>query len=345
LDWAFHSSQDPQQDLERALELAQKAIALDDSQPNAHQLLSWIYMRKQQPEQGLAEAERAIALDPNYAEGYVVLADALSHGGRPEEAIGWAEKALRLNPRYPASYSWILGQAYRLAGRVEEAIAAQKQAFIRDPNFQFAYIELAWSYVFAWGWQLSQDPRTLEQAFAAAQQVIALNDLNPWAHTALSMVYLWQQQYEQALTEAERAITLDPNVADGYVVLAEVLNAVGKPEEAIGRVEEARRVGLADPHWYLHQLGYAYCLTRRPEEAVAVLRQFLTHYPNILGAHLTLAAVYSELGKEVEARAEAAEVLRLNPQFSLEIHHQRAPIKDPAVLERHLTTLRKAGLK
>ncbi|MGH9426081.1 MAG: adenylate/guanylate cyclase domain-containing protein, partial [Terriglobia bacterium] len=66
---------------------------------------------------------------------------------------------------------------------------------------------------------------------------------------------------------------------------------------------------------------------------------------HILGAHLTLAAVYGELGKEAEARAEAAEVLWLNPNFSLEVHKQRAPIKDPAMLERHIAALRKAGLK
>jgi len=55
--------------------------------------------------------------------------------------------------------------------------------------------------------------------------------------------------------------------------------------------------------------------------------------------------VYSELGQAAEARAEAAEVLRLNPQFSLAVHRQRLPIKDPAVLERHLAALRKAGMK
>ena len=71
----------------------------------------------------------------------------------------------------------------------------------------------------------------------------------------------------------------------------------------------------------------------------------LSHYPNILPAHLMLAAVYSELGQAAEARAEAAEVLRLNPKFSLEVHKQRMPIKDPAMLERHIAALRKAGLK
>ena len=83
----------------------------------------------------------------------------------------------------------------------------------------------------------------------------------------------------------------------------------------------------------------------RPEEAIAPLKQYLSHYPNILGAHLTLAAVYSELGREAEARAEAAEVLRINPQFSLEVYKERVPIKDPVALERHVAALRKAGLK
>jgi hypothetical protein len=65
-------------------------------------------------------------------------------------------------------------------------------------------------------------------------------------------------------------------------------------------------------------------------------------YPYSIGRP---AAVYSELGREAEARAEAAEVLRINPKFPLEVHKQREPIKDPAVLERHLAALRKAGLK
>ena len=130
-----------------------------------------------------------------------------------------------------------------------------------------------------------------------------------------------------------------------YAVLAETLSRVGRPEEAVGMAEQAlrRKPFVADEH--LDSVGAAYYLAGRPEEAIAPLKQYLTRYPNILGAHLTLAAVYSELGKEAEARAEAAEVLRLNPKFSLEVHKERVPIKDPAMLERHIAALRKAGLK
>jgi tetratricopeptide (TPR) repeat protein len=88
--------------------------------------------------------------------------------------------------------------------------------------------------------------------------------------------------------------------------------------------------------YHLAAAGSACAVAGHYEEAQAPLQRHLSRYPNILPSHLMLAAVYSEVGQAAEARAEAAEVLRLNPQFSLEVHKQRMPIKDPAVLERHL---------
>jgi tetratricopeptide (TPR) repeat protein len=95
---------------------------------------------------------------------------------------------------------------------------------------------------------------------------------------------------------------------------------------------------------HLFAVGAAYAVAGRPELALAPLQRSVARYPNILGAHLALAVVYSELGQDVEARAEAAEVLRLNPHFSLEVHKQRMPIKNPAVVERQLAALRKAEM-
>lgn len=66
--------------------------------------------------------------------------------------------------------------------------------------------------------------------------------------------------------------------------------------------------------------------------------------PNFLPAHLQLASCYAHLGRLEEARAAAAEVLRLVPNFSLE-GLKNLPIKDPAVLEREIDAWRKAGLK
>jgi adenylate cyclase len=289
--------------------------------------------------------ERAIALDPNDADGHAAMALVLNFAGRPAEAIGWVQKAMRLNPRPPSWYSLHLGFAYRLSGRYAEAIATQNQTLLRNPNNENLYIELAYCYVQPWGWQFGQEPQALAQAAEAGQQAMRLNETFWVTHWALGYVYLWQHKYEQALAEEERAVALASHVAGSYAALAEALSRVGRTDEALRAVERALHLMPTFADFHLYPIGIAYALAGRDAEAVAPLKQFLTHYPDILGAHLTLAAVYSELDREAEARAEAAEVLRLNPNFSLEVHKQRVPIEDPKTLERHLAALRKAGLQ
>ena len=113
----------------------------------------------------------------------------------------------------------------------------------------------------------------------------------------------------------------------------------------MGLIEKAMRLNPHYPATYLFSLGTAYRLMGRDEEAIAVLKKALTRNPNLLPAHVNLAVIYSELGREEAARAEAAEVLRLNPKYSLEVLRQINPFKDPAELERMDAALRKAGLK
>src|SRR5712692_1483059 len=76
-EWGLRWSTDPQT-LERAFELAQQALALDDSLPRAHSSLSFVYAAKQQYDQAIAEGERAIALDPNNADSYALQAQTLN---------------------------------------------------------------------------------------------------------------------------------------------------------------------------------------------------------------------------------------------------------------------------
>jgi adenylate cyclase len=343
-EWIFRWSTDPQS-LERAVALAQQAVALDDSLPRAHALLSMFYTQTQQYDQAIAEGERAVALDPNNADSYSMRAAMLNLAGRPEEALRMSEQAIRLNPHSPPVYLNIVGWSYYYTGRYAEAIATMKDVISRSPTFLGAYPILTLAYVDQWSAQQTSDAQALTQAAAAAQRLVALHDSYDMGHQAVGSVALWQKQYARALAEMERAIALGPNLADGYADLAEVLSRVSRPEEALRMAEQALRHKPFVVDWHLNFIGTAYHLAGQPQQAIAALKQYLSRYPNILSAHLTLAAVYSELGKEAEAQAEAAEVLRINPKFSLEIHKQRAPIKDPATLERHISALRQAGLK
>jgi adenylate cyclase len=214
-----------------------------------------------------------------------------------------------------------------------------------DPQYAAAYASLGAIYQWAWSIQWSQDPQSLDRAFELAQKAVALNDSLAIAHVVLGDVYLWKKQYEQAIVEAEQALTLNPNCAACYAEFGHILNLAGRPEEAIGRVQKAMRLDPQNTALYLAYLGRAYRLTGRYEEAIVALKKTLSFNSTRPGPHAELAVIYSELGREAEARAEAAEILRISPNFSLEVWRQTLPTKDPAVLERYLAALRKAGLK
>ena len=68
--WAHLLSANPN-GLERAFQLEQQAISLDDPLSPAHSLLAGIYAQKGQFDQAVAEAERGIALNPNSPASYV----------------------------------------------------------------------------------------------------------------------------------------------------------------------------------------------------------------------------------------------------------------------------------
>jgi len=232
----------------------------------------------------------------------------------------------------------------------KEANAQAQRIFERvtqlDPEFADAYVFLGWTYWVDFVGQWSQDSQFLGHAFALAQKAVALDDSLPNAHSLLGWIYLLKRQYDQAIAEAERAVALDPNHAEAYTWLAQILTYAGRPQEAIGVAEKAIRLDPRGPPHYLSILGLAHRLAGRYEEAIAAQKRALTRNPDFLSAHTQLAFLYSELGREEEAQAEVAEVLRINPNYSLEVYKQRVPpFKDPAELERYFTALRKAGLK
>jgi adenylate cyclase len=238
----------------------------------------------------------------------------------------------------------------------KEANAQARQllesAIARDPQFAAAYALLGWVYYVEWFSHWSQDPQislhqrpSAEPAYELARQALARDDSLPEAHHLVGYDYMYQKQHERAIAEMERAITLSANDAGSYASLSAALMYAGRPEEAMEVVRKALRLNPHPPPFYWSFLGQAYRLTGRYEDAIPVLKRASALNPNFLLDHFNLAVTYRELGREGEARAEVAELLRLSPTLSVEGLRQSLPYKDPAILERALTALRKAGLK
>ena len=127
-------------------------------------------------------------LDPNNADSYYRQAEVLILAGRPEESLRSIDQAMRLNPRYPPWYLVQAGFAYNLTGRYEEAITALEDPPPAGPKFYDCLRSPGYQLPGQWFYQQSPDPQMLEQALAAAQRGVVLNDALPGGHSMLGYV-------------------------------------------------------------------------------------------------------------------------------------------------------------
>ena len=98
------------------------------------------------------------------------------------------------------------------------------------------------------------------------------------------------------------------------------------------------------PAIYFVQLAVSYRDSGQYEKAIEASKKALQREPNTQFAYIHMAVSYIRLGQEKEARAAAAEILRINPKFSLERYAKILPFPQP-VADRVIEDLRKAGLK
>ncbi len=153
-------------------------------------------------------------------------------------------------------------------------------------------------------------------------------------------------QHDKAVAEGEKAVALNPNSADSHMLFGKILTFAGRYEESIPEYKTAIRLNPIPPNIYLYSLGISYALTGHHDEAITWCEKAVRREPNSWSAHLFMAAIYSRAGRDEEARIEAAEVLRINPKFSLEKFAKSVTYKNQEDVERTISApLRKAGLK
>jgi adenylate cyclase len=262
------------------------------------------------------------------------------------EAIRMIRKTLR-NPAALESYyrGW---QA--LFGPTKEDVNEAQRQFEKttrlEPESSVGYALGAWAH---W-WEAfrgfsDEYSRTLDKATRLAQEALNREDTTGLPHLMMAEVHLLKREYDQAIDEAELAILDRPSCTGAYAVKANILNYLGRSTEAIKLAKSAIRLTPAHFSLYPAILASAYYGSHRNEEAIAVSKEVLKRDSDNLDALLVLAGAKAAMSHIEEAHRVAQEILRVNPEFSLEEYAQSQPYKEPQNLDRVITMLRKSGLK
>ena len=256
------------------------------------------------------------------------------------EALGHASKALDLFERFTEEDN------ARARGLFEHATRL-------DPEYAFAWTYLAWTHWIdaTYGFGDSQW-ESQEKALELAEKSLRMDDNLPDVHALWGTIYLVQMEYDKAIEAGKRALELGPNNACNIAILAQTMHFAGRGNEAIQLMEKAMRLSPYHPHWYLGTLALAYITIERYEEALELAERQLdlvrtrgVFGAGLISAHLILAEALMYLGRQENARKHAEEVLRINPDFSLDEFSKLTFYKNPSDLEARLDALRKAGLK
>jgi tetratricopeptide (TPR) repeat protein len=155
------------------------------------------------------------------------------------------------------------------------------------------------------------------------------------------MVLAYDGFLADGIAEVEAALRLNPNHADGWAFLADLLVLDGRSDEAIECARHAFRLNPYPPavyHWFLGLGQYA---ARRYDEAVSTLRHPATHR---LGSQRVLAASLARLGRLDQAREEAAEFSSNYPGFSAARWGRMHPFRSEVDREHFVEGYTRAGL-
>ena len=243
--------------------------------------------------------------------------------------------------------SLLRGYEYQLQLTPDAITKARKmyeRAIRLDPGYPDPYTALSFSYFEGYVWQWDKDRRVIDHASELANTAISLDDSDANPYVVLAWIESLKGEHDRAIADGQRALSLAPNSAVVYHMLADSNFALD--ENPAQQIEYARKAMRLDPRHaaiYWDEVGYAYSRMDRLAEAIDAFQKTDQSNPYV---HIWLTCDYAQLGRYPEARAEASEVLRISPGFSVEGMQQGVPAiwRNPKQA-KCLTELRKVGLK
>ena len=229
--------------------------------------------------------------------------------------------------------------------KFEQSITFFIRALELNSDYSRAYAGLGWAYVYDYQNCWSDDSNiSLALAKSNANQAIKTNPNEPLGRIVASLVATFEKDFTGAKSEADIALSLNPNSSEALACLGNICTFSGRPSEAIPLIERAMRLDPVYSQQYLHLLGVASLLAGKYENAAVLLRQRILLVPRTDFTRAVLVSALGHLGEVDEARRVWRELKEINPQYSFAEHFARQPFKNEEHVQRIAEGLAKAGL-
>lgn len=227
-----------------------------------------------------------------------------------------------------------------------DARALLQRSIDIDPRYARPYALLASSHIGAYVTGVNDEylsQATLQQAFELARTAVQLEPNLPLAHAHLADAHLFRREYDEALATWDRVFELNPNFTDFRY--GQALNFAGRSEDGVAALKRYMRLDPFAPPAALIHLGAAHLAQKQYAEALVPLRDAVTRAPHMPRARMLLAATYALMGRIDDAREQIGELLRINPQFTVDSQLIRPRFfRDPQQMVHVLQGLLQAGL-
>jgi adenylate cyclase len=235
-----------------------------------------------------------------------------------------------------------------------ETIAAARELYERslvaNAHYAPAVQGLAHTYVTAWLEPTSYEPiareyqnsSTLDRAHFLAQTAVELDGNLAEAHATLGFVLRWQYRIHESNAAFERAFALNPNLADGRY--GNMLNHQGRAAEAVGFLKRIMRLDPFHPAIYFQYLGNSHYLIGDYETAYHLIKAGAQRMAGYRPVFVWLAAAAAQAGRTEDARRAAAEVMSLQPDFTIGSWLKFLRLTKQTDSDHLAEGLRKAGL-
>ena len=194
-----------------------------------------------------------------------------------------------------------LGTSLARSGRLDEAIAAFREALSIEPRYATAYYNLGLSLL------EKEQPR---EAADALESAVSLSPGDARAQRALGVALGQSGQQEEAVRALRRAVALDSRDVLSLQLLGRLLRERGELPEASAAIRSAIQLKPEEP-WLHQELGFTLRAEGRLEEAVTALESAVELDSNLALAHYTLGVTLYEMGRRADAERELAEAKRL----------------------------------